>query len=142
MLGLALGKVGCFLEGCCWGGHTDGPLGVRFPGHALPRHPTQLYEAAVALALAAGLAALGRRATPPGTRLGALLAASGLARLGLEVLRADPRGGLGPLSTSQLLAIPIALAGAALLATRRRRAAGAYSSDATRDRGPGAPGGL
>ncbi len=62
-LGHSIARLGCFLNGCCWGYHTDGPTGVVFPRyslawkrqveeglitraaeHPLPVHPTQLYE--------------------------------------------------------------------------------------------------
>ncbi|MCS6799396.1 MAG: prolipoprotein diacylglyceryl transferase, partial [Myxococcota bacterium] len=74
-LGLFFGRIGCFLGGCCFGTRHDGSLGVRFPPwspaseaqwkagllrrpdlESLPVHPTQLYEAAGTLALAALLA--------------------------------------------------------------------------------------
>jgi phosphatidylglycerol---prolipoprotein diacylglyceryl transferase len=122
MLGLAIGKLGCFLEGCCYGAATDGPLGVRFPGHAGPVHPTQLYESAGALAIFALLHLLGRRRRPDWERLGWLLVLYGAWRTGIELLRDDPRGGLGPLSTPQLLAIPLTLAGLAIIAIVRRAA--------------------
>lgn len=34
--GLAFGRVGCFLNGCCYGGTCDLPWGVRFPAHSPP----------------------------------------------------------------------------------------------------------
>jgi phosphatidylglycerol:prolipoprotein diacylglycerol transferase len=44
---IAIGRVGCFFGGCCFGTPTDLPWGVVFPhADACPRHPTQLYEAA------------------------------------------------------------------------------------------------
>ncbi len=62
-LGHSIARLGCFLNGCCWGYHTDGPTGVVFPHRSLawrrqleeglierttdlplPVHPTQLYE--------------------------------------------------------------------------------------------------
>ncbi len=36
MLGLALGRIGCFLNGCCYGGPTDRPWGVCFPRESVP----------------------------------------------------------------------------------------------------------
>ena len=47
-VGVAIGRVACFVGGCCFGSPTALPWGVCFPataGDALPRHPTQLYEA-------------------------------------------------------------------------------------------------
>lgn len=53
MLGQAIGRIGCFLNGCCFGAPTKSFLGVRFPEGSLPHlaygsmaiHPSQLYEA-------------------------------------------------------------------------------------------------
>ncbi len=55
-LGYAITRVGCFMNACCYGIPTDGPLGVCFrelPGNdgLVPRHPTQLYAAAINLAI-------------------------------------------------------------------------------------------
>jgi len=122
MVGQAIGRVGCFLEGCCYGAPTNGPLGVHFPGHALARHPTQLYELAADLAIA-GLLLFAVKAGRRGERLGWMLALYGAARALVEVWRDDPRGSLGPLSTSQLIAIP-AIALGLWLVVRARRGTG------------------
>ncbi|MGB9607567.1 MAG: prolipoprotein diacylglyceryl transferase [bacterium] len=44
-LGYAFGRIGCFLNGCCYGVPTNLPIGVTFPGvfPPTPRHPVQLY---------------------------------------------------------------------------------------------------
>ncbi len=42
-LGVAIGRIGCFLRGCCYGKPTTLPWGVDFGDH-IARHPTQLYE--------------------------------------------------------------------------------------------------
>ncbi|MFP4498112.1 MAG: prolipoprotein diacylglyceryl transferase [Vulcanimicrobiota bacterium] len=46
ILGLALGRIGCFLNGCCYGKACSLPWAVTFPSHRhpIPVHPTQLYE--------------------------------------------------------------------------------------------------
>ncbi|MFH1408608.1 MAG: prolipoprotein diacylglyceryl transferase [Nanoarchaeota archaeon] len=44
-LGVAIGRIGCFLRGCCYGKPTQLPWGVDF-GDSVLRHPTQLYESA------------------------------------------------------------------------------------------------
>lgn len=60
---VAIGRVACFVGGCCFGTPTTLPWGCVFPtaGDSLPRHPTQLYEAAFHLSLAGVLFALQRR---------------------------------------------------------------------------------
>jgi phosphatidylglycerol:prolipoprotein diacylglycerol transferase len=42
-LGAAIGRIGCFLQGCCYGIATTLPWGINF-GDGILRHPTQLYE--------------------------------------------------------------------------------------------------
>ncbi len=43
-LGQAIGRLGCFLNGCCFG--REAPWGIYFPAHHARLHPTQLYESA------------------------------------------------------------------------------------------------
>lgn len=46
--GLFFGRIGNFINSELWGRVTDAPLGMIFPGGGpLPRHPSQLYEAAL-----------------------------------------------------------------------------------------------
>lgn len=131
MLGLAAGRVGCFLNGCCYGVATGSWAGVHFPGHLGPVHPTQLYEVAGALLLAAALyVAMRRRGQaaardPRGALFGWMLIGYGVLRGLLEIYRADPRGGLGPLSTSQIISIPLVVIGLVVIARARRRRAAA-----------------
>lgn len=76
---VGVGRLGCFVGGCCYGTPTNLPWGVVFPSvDSLPRHPTQLYEAAFHLSAAAVLAALQRR----GVWRGQLIKAYILAYLG------------------------------------------------------------
>jgi phosphatidylglycerol:prolipoprotein diacylglycerol transferase len=53
-VGVAIGRVACFVGGCCYGMPTGLPWGVEFAraGDSFPRHPTQLYEAAFHLTMA------------------------------------------------------------------------------------------
>jgi phosphatidylglycerol---prolipoprotein diacylglyceryl transferase len=50
-LALAVGRWGCFFNGCCYGVETTLPLGVDF-GDGVYRHPTQIYESLFHLLLA------------------------------------------------------------------------------------------
>ncbi len=58
-LGHAFGRVGCFLEGCCYGTRCNLPWAVQYSWahetHQQPVHPSQLYEAAGLLAIATAL---------------------------------------------------------------------------------------
>ncbi|MBU4589512.1 MAG: prolipoprotein diacylglyceryl transferase [Candidatus Omnitrophica bacterium] len=44
LLGQAIGRIGCFLNGCCYGVPTESIFGVKFPEIGVTVHPTQLYE--------------------------------------------------------------------------------------------------
>lgn len=46
LLGLAVGRIGCFLNGCCWGGLCDDPWSVRFPKDS-PPYVTQMRSGAL-----------------------------------------------------------------------------------------------
>jgi len=123
MIALAVGRIGCFLNGCCYGSQTDSGLGVLFPGHLAERHPTQLYESVFAFALFVVLRwVLRPRLARDGQLFGAMLALYGTFRIGLEFVRDDPRGALGPLSTSQLIGIPLIAIGVIFLLRNRTAA--------------------
>ena len=123
-LGLFFGRLGCFFNGCCFGAHTDAWTAVTLPGHPHPVHPTQLYESLGALALFFVLSfAVQPRKRGHGEVFGWLLVLYGFLRFAIELVRADARGSLGPLSTSQLISIPLIALGAYTVATVRRRAA-------------------
>lgn len=88
-LGYAIGRIGCFLNGCCYGASTAVPWGVAFPDGlpGLRYHPAQLYASAINLVLAGLLIAAHRRRHRAGEI--ALLYALGysLYRFGIEFLR-------------------------------------------------------
>ena len=121
-LGHALGRVGCFLAGCCHGKPTTLPWGVTFTDpHAMVApellgvalHPTQLYEALGNLLIFFVLHKLYNRPHKPGTVLLAYITCYSAMRFGLEFFRGDFRGDfLWGLSPSQLIALLIAVAAA------------------------------
>ena len=117
-LGIAVGHVGAFLEGAGQGLASDLPWATQYasplaatPDFGVPRHPAQLYEAVVGLALFFVLRALPGR-LPAGVRASAFLVAYGLARVALGPLRLDPAFLFG-LQIEQLLAIGAVAFGAA-----------------------------
>jgi phosphatidylglycerol:prolipoprotein diacylglycerol transferase len=126
-LGLALGRVGCFLHGCCYGTPTSLPWGVDF-GDGVARHPTQLYECAFFVAALAVLRALRHRVTAPGRLFSGLMVAYFVARFFEEFLRAGVRLPVG-LTVYQLLAV----AGITLFMGRElRRPRGSGQEEPTR----------
>jgi phosphatidylglycerol:prolipoprotein diacylglycerol transferase len=112
--GLVFGRLGCFLNGCCYGKPTDLPWGVDFPtlaGHAHV-HPTQLYESLGCLGIFALLYWVVRpMKRRHGDVFAALLVLYGSLRFLLEFLRDDERGAILGISTSQWIGIPLVLWG-------------------------------
>jgi len=125
-LGHALGRVGCFINGCCYGAETDGPLGLISAGAR--RIPAQLLESAANLIVYAVLLKLAAGRPRPGRVFAAYLMTYGAARFVMEFLRADQRVHLGPLSVAQLFSLAFVLAGAVLWATRRTAAGAGEAS--------------
>jgi len=122
-IGLACGRVGCLLTGCCAGRVSGGdewwaPLAL--PGHdARLRFPAQLAEVLFHVACAAALVALSRSGGLRLRRFAAYVALYGAFRFALEVVRDNPRLWLG-LTYYQLLSVPlIAMAAGTLLARSR-----------------------
>jgi prolipoprotein diacylglyceryltransferase len=72
-LGMAVGRVGCLLSGCCFGTPTSLPWGMDF-GDGIARHPTQLYELVFCLAAFFALQHA-RKSAPPGRLLTQFFAA-------------------------------------------------------------------
>ncbi len=117
-LGHALGRVGCFLAGCCYGKPTALPWGVRFTDtHALvppelmnvPLHPTQLYEAVLNFLLFLFLHYMSKRPHKSGAILVTYVWGYALLRFCIEFFRGDFRGGfLGGLSPSQVICLATA----------------------------------
>ena len=94
---VAIGRLACFVGGCCYGTPTSLPWGVRFSraGDALARHPTQLYEAAFHLTLAAVLFALQQRGIFRGQLVKLYILAYLAYRFATELIRPEPRLWLG-----------------------------------------------
>ncbi len=121
--GAVMGRIGCFFAGCCHGRPSDLPWAIQFTTTQVPVHPTQLYDALIALLLFAALWVRFPRRSFDGEGLSSLLMAYAALRFGTELFRGDlDRGSFGALSTSQVLSIPLFLAGLALFVVLRRRA--------------------
>ncbi len=124
-IGHAIGRLGCFAAGCCWGVECDLPWAVRFHDPVafgltgvpleVGLHPTQLYESAAELALFAGLYFLSKKPHAPGRIIGLYLVLSSLMRFGIEFLRFHQQPLNYGLSLTQWISIALGLAGAVLL---------------------------
>lgn len=110
------GWVANMINGVLPGRPTDAPWAMLFPGHgAIPRHPSQLYEAVlegVALLLILALLLRVGALKRPGLLVGAFAIGYGLARIACEFFRdLQPGPSWGWLTTGILLSIPLLLAG-------------------------------
>ncbi|MEO8798610.1 MAG: prolipoprotein diacylglyceryl transferase [Polyangiaceae bacterium] len=144
-MGLAFGRMGCLLAGCCFGAPTSVAWALSFPpgspasdeqakvhdlmsNHvwSLPVHPTQIYESAASLAIAAVCFFIVHpRKKYDGEVFVAFVILYATARCLLEILRRDDRGGVAMLSTSQLLGIIFIVGALVLHRLRAPRAASA-----------------
>lgn len=120
-----IGRIGCFLAGDgTYGQPTDLPWGMAYPNGMVPTdvpvHPTELYEAAGAFAIAALLWALRTRWHPVSV-FGSYLVLSGLARLLVEFLRINDPVLFG-LTQPQLFGIVSMVLGSLLIFRRQLRA--------------------
>lgn len=133
-LGHAIGRLGCFSAGCCWGKPTEAAWGVTFTNPyssklvgvplGIPLHPTQLYEAFAEAAIFATLVVLWRRRRFPGQVFAAYLMLYAAARFVIEFFRGDPRGGTlfgGALSMPQAVSLGLLVAALLFWSIQRRR---------------------
>jgi phosphatidylglycerol---prolipoprotein diacylglyceryl transferase len=132
-VGHAIGRLGCFSAGCCWGKPTTSWIGVHFTEKAseltgVPIDaalvPTQLIEAAANLLIFGFLLWLTRRRKFEGQIIYAYLMIYAVARFTIEFWRDDPRGSLFGLSTSQDIAILMFAFGLVMTLIARKRRAG------------------
>ena len=124
-LGYVFGRIGCLMNGCCYGRECSLPWAVRFPleheTRGLAVHPTQLYDSLLNFAFYVALAWLYRRKKFDGQIFAAYLMGYALLRSLVESFRGDYtvahlHGGLTP---AHLVSIGIFAAGAALFTLQR-----------------------
>ncbi|HXK11800.1 MAG TPA: prolipoprotein diacylglyceryl transferase [Vicinamibacteria bacterium] len=133
VLGQAIGRLGCFSAGCCWGRPTQLPWAVTFSdmyaarqvGTPMdtPLHPSQIYESIAAFLIFFFLLWLAPRKRFQGQVVLAYVTLYSVARFALEFLRGDPDRGAwfgGRVSTSQVISV-VLLLGVAVVLPRLRR---------------------
>ncbi len=124
-LGHAIGRIGCFLAGCCYGKPTDSFLGVVFNHHdtLVPQHlqhthlyPTQLFETFANLILFVILAKVYKKQKKDGITSLTYIMGYAIIRFIIEFFRGDDRGStLLGLYPSQIIALILFLIAAVWL---------------------------
>ncbi len=149
-IGIGFGRIGCLLNGCCYGDRCELPWAIAFPAESVPwqamvqrgfldpdslvtltLHPTQIYSSINAFLLAWVVTAFYPRRRYDGETfaLGCILYA--ITRFTIEYLRNDELGQLGTgLTISQLVSIGILLIGISVLVTLNWRRTGSVSATA------------
>lgn len=135
-LGIGLSRVGCFMNGCCFGLPTESALGVVFPAFSaagsfypdVPLHPAQLYNAALGFGLFGLLMWLDRKPRYDGFLFAVLLIAEPVTRFFVDLFRyyesSMTLGSLGgvALSVNQGISVTLCGLGFLLLGWARTRA--------------------
>ncbi|MBM3290218.1 MAG: prolipoprotein diacylglyceryl transferase [Candidatus Hydrogenedentes bacterium] len=139
-LGEAIARVGCLLNGCCWGAACHLPWAIAFPkfssafaaqvgagaldpsaAQSLPVHPTQLY---MTIGLVAAAIALGRmlvRRRADGVVFFGYLVLYGLLRFFVEWVRGDSARSVGGLTVSGAISAGLVVLGASACVYALRR---------------------
>lgn len=112
-VGQAIGRIGCFFAGCCFGRETTLPWAVVFnhpeclAKQGVPLHPTQLYSSANAFLIFLILTFVKRFKKFDGLLIWLYVLLYAITRSFIELFRGDARGAVvgGVLSTSQFIAI-------------------------------------
>jgi phosphatidylglycerol---prolipoprotein diacylglyceryl transferase len=127
-LGQFIGRMGCFMAGCCYGKECHLPWAVTFSNPdtlapmGIPMHPTQLYESFLMLGIFIFMLWSRNRQKFAGQMLGTYLLFAGAVRFFVEFFRGDDRGPvlfLGMPST-QVVALGIIVVAAVFLLWRSR----------------------
>lgn len=112
----AFGRLGCFLAGCCYGRETDLPIGITFRhSNYAPNNvsliPTQIISSLGNFGITLILILYARKERPAGKVGGLYIILYAVGRFAVEFLRNDYRGSIGPLSTSQFIAVLMLIPG-------------------------------
>jgi phosphatidylglycerol:prolipoprotein diacylglycerol transferase len=148
-VGITLGRIGCFLNGCCYGSACDLPWAVCFPRgtHAwlgqieqgilppaaefsLPVHPTQLYAALAGVIILAILCAYFPRRRRDGEVMAPLMILYSLTRWPIESLRGDETAVFAGMTMSQNISVGLLLLGLVFWVQLSSRPAGRHVDSA------------
>jgi phosphatidylglycerol:prolipoprotein diacylglycerol transferase len=120
-LGYVFGRIGCLMNGCCYGRECSLPWAIRFPAdhatHGVPVHPTEIYDSLLNLIFYFFLVWLFRRRKFDGQIFATYLVGYAIIRSFVEYFRGDYKvlyvGGV--VTPAQLVSIGIVLGGIALM---------------------------
>ena len=134
MLGYAIGRIGCFFNGCCYGAQTNVPWAVNFndEGHMTgPSHPTQIYATIISTLFFAALVRMYPRRKFDGQVFCWYMIFAGIERFVMEIWRASVTSTVVVLGLTdvQLLCLTLIAGGSISLALLRRRAKLSYARD-------------
>jgi phosphatidylglycerol:prolipoprotein diacylglycerol transferase len=128
-IGQALGRLGCFAAGCCYGSPTTAPWACTFKSEnslaplGVALHPTQIYESAATFGIFIALLIMRKSKRFAGQLFWYYLLFYSGARFTIEFYRGDPRGWAipGVLSSAQGIGIAVALLALFMLMLLRRK---------------------
>ena len=111
LLGHAIGRVGCLMNGCCFGGvcPPNFPIGIRVASDNFLHHPAQIYDTGLNLIALGLVLAFDRRPRHLGTVFSLCLVLHGVARFIYEFWRAGTKADtlVGKASSAYLPGLPI-----------------------------------
>ena len=155
-IGSAVGRLGCFLNGCCFGAVCESRWALTFPAgslpwarhvqdglitpadaHSLPVHPTQLYSALDGLIILALLTAYYPRRRRDGEVMALLMVTYPVSRFLNESLRDDEPALLAGLTMSQWISVGVFVGGLVVWAYLSTRPPGRHADPAGRGAGTG-----
>lgn len=106
-LGQAVGRLGCFFNGCCFGREVS--WGIYFPVHQARLHPTQLYEFLGLLVIFFVLKGARKKSKRQGEILLLYLVSASILRFAIEFARADQLWAAYGLSLNQWISLGLIL---------------------------------
>jgi len=107
-LGQSIGRIGCFLNGCCYGREVS--WGIFFPVHEAHLHPTQLYSTAGLFVVFLILKSYQNKVSHPGQVFVLYLILASVLRFVVEFFRADHYVTVLNLSIYQFVCLGILIA--------------------------------
>lgn len=125
-IGQSIGRIGCFLNGCCYGKPTTLPWGVMFPARdsldITSIHPTQLYSSVNNLIIFVVLSCLWERRRYKGQIFLSYLILYSITRFIIEIYRGDNPYIFLHLTLSQIISLFIGLGGIIVMVKKSRSA--------------------